>query len=109
MKQLKLGELFSLSCDDLLWQPSTLTSGMSVKNIAVAGEFEMQLVRMQPGTRIPAHTHELPEFIYVLEGELQLGGKALTTGCVSVAAPGSEHTDVHSTRGCTFVLVDRPL
>ncbi len=109
MKQLMQGESLALSCDDLPWQPSTLVSGMFVKNIAVAGGFEMQLVRMEPGARIPPHTHELPEFIYVLEGELQLAGEALTAGCVSIAAPGSEHLDVHSTKGCTFVLVDRPL
>lgn len=109
MKQLKQGELFSLSCDDQPWQPSTFASGMFVKNIAVAGEFEMQLVRMEPGAQIPPHTHELPEFIYVLDGELHVAGKALTAGHVSIAAPGSEHTDVHSTNGCTFILVDRPL
>ena len=109
MNPLKQGELLSLRCVDLSWQPSTLTRGMFVKNIAVAGEFEMQIVRMEPGAQIPPHTHELPEFIYVLEGDLQLAGKNLTAGCVSVAAPGSEHTDVRSTHGCTFVLVDRPL
>lgn len=109
MRQLKQGELFSISCDDSPWQPSTFASGMLVKNIAVAGEFEMQLVRMEPGAKIPPHTHELPEFIYVLEGELHVAGKALTAGSVSIAAPGSEHLDVHSTTGCTFVLVDRPL
>jgi hypothetical protein len=26
-----------------------------------------------------------------------------------VASKGSEHSDVHSERGCIFVLVDRPL
>lgn len=109
MKQLKQGELFSLSCDDLPWQPSTFASGVFVKNVAIAGEFEVQLVRMEPGAQIPPHTHDLPEFIYVLEGELHLVGRILSTGCVSIAAPGSEHTDVHSISGCTFVLVDRPL
>lgn len=109
MKQLKQGELFSLSGDDLPWQPSTLAIGMFVKNVAVAGKFEMQLVRMEPGAQIPPHTHALPEFIYILEGELHVAGKSLTTGCMSIAAPGSEHLDVHSPTGCTFVLVDRPL
>lgn len=109
MRQLKEGELFSLSCDGLPWQPSTLASGILVKNLAVAGGLEMQLVRMEPGARIPPHTHALPEFIYVLEGELHVAGKDLTAGCVSIAAPGSEHLDVHSTTGCTFALVDRPL
>lgn len=109
MQQLEQGELFSTNCDDVPWQASALTAGLSVKNIAVAGGLEMQLVRMDPGARIPPHTHELPEFIYVLEGELRVVGKALATGWVSVAAVGSQHLDVHSPNGCTFLLVDRPL
>ncbi len=109
MIPLEDGTLLSVRCDDLPWQASTLTAGLSVKNVAVAGGLELQLVRMEPGARIPPHTHELPEFIYVLEGELELAGQTLTAGCASIAAPGSQHIDVHSTRGCTFVLVDRPL
>jgi anti-sigma factor ChrR (cupin superfamily) len=109
MKLLGHGEILSLSCNDLPWEPSVLTHGMFVKNIAIAGEFEMQLIRMEPGARIPPHAHELPEFIYVLDGELQVAGKRLTAGCASVAAAGSDHVDVRSTEGCTFVLVDRPL
>lgn len=108
MIRLKQGDLFCVRCDDLPWQQSTLTKGLSVKNIAVAGGFEMQLVRMEPGAQIPVHTHELPEFIYVLEGELQVAGQILAPGWVSIAAPGSEHSDVSSINGCTFVLVDRP-
>lgn len=108
MRQLKQGDLFVVGCDDLPWQPSTFAKGLSVKNIAVAGGLEMQLVRMEPGARIPRHTHELPEFIYVLEGALQLAGRTLAPGWASVAAQGSEHLDVHSSDGCTFLLIDRP-
>lgn len=109
MKTLKSGELLSLDCDALPWQPSVLTPGMFVKNVAVAGGFEMQLVRMDAGATIPRHTHVLPEFIYVLAGDLRIGGQALGAGAASIAAAGSEHVDVHSETGCTFVLVDRPL
>lgn len=109
MRQLKQGDLLFVGCDDLAWQPSTFAKGLFVKDVAVAGGLEMQLVRMEPGASIPRHTHELPEFIYVLEGELQLAGRTLTRGWASIAAPGSEHLDVHSTDGCTFLLVDRPV
>lgn len=109
MNQLEQGQLFFARCDDLPWQPSTFAKGLFVKDIAVSGGFEMQLVRMEPGAEIPPHTHELPEFIYVLEGELRLAGQILAPGSVSVAAPGSEHLNVYSPTGCIFVLVDRPL
>jgi quercetin dioxygenase-like cupin family protein len=107
--ELKEGDTFYVRCEDLPWRPSTFAKQMFVKDIATAGGMELQFVRMEPGARIPLHTHELPEFIYVLEGELQLAGQSLKAGWASIAAPGSEHADVHSASGCTFLLVDRPL
>lgn len=109
MTPLEPGALFTVRCDDLPWQASALAPGLTVKNVAVAGGLELQIVRLEPGARVPPHRHDLPEFLYVLEGELELAGQTLGPGCASVAATGSEHVDVHSTRGCTFVLVDRPL
>lgn len=82
---------------------------MFVKDVAVTDGLEMQIVRLEPGTRLPLHTHECPEFIYVLEGELILDGQHLSQGGASVASVGSVHSDVHSETGCVFVLVDRPL
>ena len=82
---------------------------MSVKDVAVAGGLEMQIVRFDPGTKLPVHMHEIPEFIYVLEGELRIADQTLGPGWASVASQGSVHSDVHSVTGCTFVLVDRPL
>ncbi len=66
-------------------------------------------MRVEPGTRIPLHTHECPEFIYVLEGELIIGSERLGPGSASVASVGSVHSDVRSETGCVFVLVDRPV
>ena len=65
MVMLEDGALLSVRCDDLPWQPSALTAGLSVRNVAVAGGLELQLVRMAPGARIPPHKHELPEFVEV--------------------------------------------
>jgi len=109
MKQLEHGELFCVDCDDLPWTPSTFAQGLSVKDVAVAGGLELQFVRLEAGASIPLHTHELPEFIYVLEGELELAGQTLARGWASVAAIGSVHSDVRSAKGCVFLLVDKPV
>jgi len=69
--------------------------------------WEMQLVRFEPGARFPVHTHEQPEFLFVLEGELVQAGRRLGPGWASVASPGSVDADVYSEAGCVFVLVDR--
>lgn len=109
MNELDQGQLFSVRCADLPWTPSTFAAGLSVKDVAVTGGLELQLVRVEPGTRIPLHTHECPEFIYVLEGELIIGSERLGPGSASVASVGSVHSDVRSETGCVFVLVDRPV
>ncbi len=109
MKILDRGEIFFQQPDEMVWKPSTFAKGLSVKDIAIAGELEMQFVRMEAGAKIPVHTHELPEFIYILQGELIIAGQVLNAGCVSIAAPGSEHLDVHTIHGCTFLLVDKPV
>ena len=80
-----------------------------MKDVAVTNGLEMQIVRLEPGARIPPHTHECPEFIYVLEGELMLGDERLGPGSASIASVGSVHSEVHSETGCVFVLVDRPV
>jgi quercetin dioxygenase-like cupin family protein len=80
-----------------------------VKDVAVTNGLEMQIVRLEPGARIPPHTHECPEFIYILEGELMLGDERLGPGSASIASVGSVHSEVHSETGCVFVLVDRPV
>ena len=109
MRILDFGEQLCLSCNDLPWKPSTFAAGLSVKDVAVTDGMELQIVRVGPGAQIPAHTHECPEFIYVLEGELIVGGQSLGPGGASVASIGSSHPDVRSETGCTFVLVDRPV
>lgn len=109
MDHLDRGKLLCVRCDDLPWNPSTFADGLFVKDVAVTDGLEMQILRFEPGARLPLHEHECPEFIYVLEGELIVAGQRLTSGWASVASVGSTHSDVHSETGCVLVLVDRPL
>lgn len=109
MRILNAGEQLCLQCEELPWTASTFAKGLSVKDVAVTDGLELQVVRVAPGAQIPAHTHECPEFIYVLEGELIVGDERLGPGGASVASGGSRHANVRSEKGCTFVLVDRPV
>ena len=64
--------------------------------------------RLERGaSRFPIHTHERPEFLFILEGELVQAGRRLGPGWASVASAGSIDEDVHSDTGCVFVCVDR--
>ena len=109
MNALDHGSLLCVRCDDLHWKPSTFAAGVFVKDVAVTDGLEMQILRFEPGARLPFHEHQCPEFIYVLEGELIVAGHRLSSGWASVASVGSVHSDVHSEAGCVLVLVDRPL
>ncbi|MCI4348405.1 MAG: cupin domain-containing protein [Thermoplasmata archaeon] len=107
MSVLEHGSIRSVKVDDLPWRPSTIASGVSVKDIAVTDGWEMQIVRFEPGARFPIHTHAAPEFLFVLEGELVQAGRRMGPGWARVASAGSIDEDVHSETGCLFVLVDR--
>jgi anti-sigma factor ChrR (cupin superfamily) len=93
--------------DDLTWRPSKMAAGVFVKDVAVTDGWEMQIVRFQPGARFPIHSHQGPEFVFILEGELIQAGRRLGPGWASVASAGTLDEDVHSETGCVFVLVDR--
>ena len=53
--------ILSVNVADLPWRPSTVASGVFVKDVAVTDGRETQLVRSEPGVRFPLHRHERPE------------------------------------------------
>lgn len=93
--------------DDLTWRPSKMAPGVFVKDVAVTDGWEMQIVRFEPGARLPIHSHQSPEFVFILDGELVQAGRRLGPGWASVASAGTVDDDVYSETGCVFVLVDR--
>src|SRR5438034_11111455 len=97
----------AVNVDDVPWRPSGVAAGVFVKDIAVTDGWEMQIVRCEPGARFPVHTHESPEFLFILEGELVQAGRRMGPGWASVAGRGTIDEDVHSDTGCVFLLVDR--
>jgi len=107
MSVVEHGSFRSVKVDDLPWRPSTMASGVFVKDVAVTDGWEMQIVRFEPGARLPVHAHESPEFMFILEGELVQAGRRMGPGWASVASAGTIDADVYSETGCVFVLVDR--
>jgi len=79
-----------------------MASGVFVRDIAVTDGWEMQIVRFEPGARFPAHTHESPEFLFILDGELVQAGRRMGAGWASVAGAGTIDEDVYSETGCVL-------
>ena len=100
------GAFRCVSTQQLPWRASAFAPRVFVKDVATTDGWEMQIVRCEPGAQFPVHSHERPEFVFVLEGELVQAGERLGPGWASIASVGSVDEDVHSETGCVFVLVD---
>ena len=87
------------------WRKSKFADGVQVKYLGTANGRSMQLVRYEAGASFPLHTHEGPEFIYLLEGEAFQQGQRLLPGWATVAATGTVDENFHSPNGCLFLTV----
>ncbi len=84
--------------------------GISVKLLATDAERHRvtMLVRLDPRTNYPAHTHAGSEELHLLDGELWINDRKLFPGDYSRAEAGSADRRVWSETGCTCVLVTSP-
>lgn len=62
------------------------------------------MVRMAPGSRIPAHHHHSDEQCLVLEGSLRAGAVTAHAGDFIHMPSGSDHADLESPSGCLFLI-----
>jgi ChrR Cupin-like domain len=87
------------------WRKSTFAEGVHVKDLGTSDGRSMQLVRFEPGTAFPIHTHAGPEFIFLLEGEAIQEGHRLLPGWAAVARTDTIDTNYNSPSGCVFLTV----
>ena len=81
--------------------------GISVKLLATDTQRHMvsMLVRLQPNTDYPPHTHAGLEELHLLHGELWIDDRKLYPGDYNRAEPGTADRRVWSETGCTCVLI----
>jgi hypothetical protein len=84
--------------------------GISVKLLATDREKHRvsMLVRLDPDTEYPPHTHDGVEELHLLDGELWIDERRLHPGDYNRAEPGTVDTRVWSATGCTCVLITSP-
>lgn len=84
--------------------------GISCKLLATDAEHDRvtMLVRLQPGTSYPPHTHAGIEELHLLDGELWIEDRLLYAGDYNYGEPGTSDRRVHSETGCTCVLITSP-
>jgi quercetin dioxygenase-like cupin family protein len=86
------------------WRPLRLAgvSARPLRRDAGSGA-STALLRLEPGARVPAHTHPAGEEVFVLEGEVLIGGDRLTAGDYLYTPPGGVHA-ASSAGGCVFLV-----
>jgi anti-sigma factor ChrR (cupin superfamily) len=95
----------SVDSNSIPWRKSTFAAGVEIKDLGSSDGQSMQLVRFEPGTSFPIHTHSGPEFIFLLEGEAVQEGQRLLPGWAATAATGTVDTNYGSPTGCVFLTV----
>ena len=67
--------------------------------------YAVVLGKLDAGARYPAHQHSGPEEVYVLSGDLNIGGHVLHAGDFHHADAGTRHGENFSENGCTILAV----
>ena len=68
------------------WQHLTQFPGTELLPLAVpVPNGSIHRLRMKAGTIIPVHTHPCNEYVYVLAGEIETGGKICSAGTFWIA------------------------
>ncbi|HKP86605.1 MAG TPA: cupin domain-containing protein [Blastocatellia bacterium] len=63
------------------------------------------LVKMMPGTALPAHQHNGVEQLFILEGDCNVRGEVLGPGDYHRASTGTVHETTFTVHGTVFLLV----
>ncbi len=65
---------------------------------------ESYLLRIAPGTRIPAHGHDKIEECVVMEGDLWIGDLHMTAGDFHTVPPGYQHAEAYTETGALVFI-----
>ncbi len=90
----------------------TLMPGIEKKILSEDRKDQVQsyLLKMAPGTSMPAHEHLADEECFMLEGEVMFGGIHLRAGDYHFAPKGSTHEEAFTkTGGMAFLRAHEPM
>jgi uncharacterized protein len=79
--------------DEIPWSPWGSDGRAKAKVLGSADGFFVSLIEAEAGYKGDPHTHNYPEFFYLIEGTLRNQGRRLTAGAGYAAAAGSTHAD----------------
>jgi len=74
------------------------------KRLLSSGDVVADLIRMAPGSSLPAHRHPEAEECICLEGEVSLGDIVVRAGDFHFAPKGLAHGTIRSRTGCVLYV-----
>jgi anti-sigma factor ChrR (cupin superfamily) len=94
-----------LNTADIPWQPAPYSGVMFrlLEQDGAEGTRMTSIVRYEPGSLLPSHSHELGEEIIVLQGEFADESGVYAAGSYIKNPPGSSHAP-YSATGCTLFI-----
>jgi ChrR Cupin-like domain len=98
-EQAELGTKTVIPLADGDWRPCL--AGVEMKPLWSPQTF---LLRCQPGATIPQHAHGQIENLVVIMGDLDVGGRILTSGDYHRSPAGSVHGETRTRRGCVLLV-----
>ena len=100
------GVQFIKSSDSLDWKPLPVPGGwIKVLSVDRPHGYVVLLGKLEAGARYPAHTHTGSEDLFLLTGDLRVGGHVMRAGDFHHSDAGTTHEDNHSVEGCTLLAV----
>jgi hypothetical protein len=91
--------------NDVAWAPWGARGDARAKLLATADGFNVAVVRAEAGYVGEPHVHDVPEVLYVIDGEVRTQGIVVPRGGGYAAAAGSVHEDFRTDAGATYLLI----
>lgn len=94
----------TVRADDGCWE--TIHSGVTrrVMHTDLVRGWQAILIRMEPGSSHPGHTHAAVEECLVLEGGFEFGDLVVRKGDLHLAFPGEDHPEIRSPGGALLYI-----
>jgi anti-sigma factor ChrR (cupin superfamily) len=92
--------------DENTWSHSGIP-GVAIKTLLQEPQLgrSTYLVRMDPGSRLPAHRHGDTEQCLVIEGDIRWGDLTYEKGDFVAMGKGTEHPEVHTVGGNLLLII----
>jgi quercetin dioxygenase-like cupin family protein len=87
-----------------VWETAQPGIEFKVLHIEAPTNTRSILIRMEPGSSVPVHSHAQEEHCLVLEGEVMIGEYIFRSGDWHVAMPGTTHSDFSTRTGCLLFI-----